>query len=159
MTTHLVRAVVNGEAVEVRVEARKTLADTLRENLGLFGTKLGCEHGVCGSCTILLDGRAVRSCLLLGVQAEGVEIETVEGLGRAGELNRVQQAFRDHHAVQCGFCTPGFLISAMDYLRDADSPSEEEIRVALSGNLCRCTGYQGIVEAVSQLVREGAMSE
>jgi len=154
MKTIPVAFAVNGEPVEVSVEPRKTLADTLREDLGLVGTKLGCEHGACGACNVLLDGHAVRSCLLLGVQAEGAAIETVEGLGRDGELTRLQRAFRDHHALQCGFCTPGFLISVTEYLRDVDAPSEEEIREALSGNLCRCTGYQGIVEAVSSLLGE-----
>ena len=142
---------VNGDEVEVRVEPRKTLADTLRDDLALVGTKLGCEHGACGACTVLVDGRAVRSCLILGVQAEGCAVETVEGLGNGSELGRLQQAFKDNHAVQCGFCTPGLLMSVTEYLRDAESPSEEEIRGALSGNLCRCTGYQGIVEAVKEL--------
>jgi aerobic carbon-monoxide dehydrogenase small subunit len=150
----LVRLTVNGEPVEVSVEPRKTLADTLREDLGLVATKLGCEYGACGACTILVDGSAVRSCLMLGVQADGAAIETLEGLGQDGDLSALQRAFRDHHALQCGFCTAGFLMSVTEYLRRADSPTEEEIREVLSGNLCRCTGYQGIVEAVKQAVRE-----
>jgi aerobic-type carbon monoxide dehydrogenase small subunit (CoxS/CutS family) len=144
---------VNGEAVEVSVEPRKTLADTLRDELGLVATKLGCEHGACGACTVLVDGSAIRSCLMLGVQAEGTAIETLEGLGHGGELSALQRAFRDHHALQCGFCTAGFLMSVTEYLRRADSPTEREVREALSGNLCRCTGYQGIVEAVLETAR------
>jgi carbon-monoxide dehydrogenase small subunit len=155
MSKQAVALNVNGEQVQVLVEPRKSLADTLREDLELVGTKLGCEHGACGACTVLLDGHAVRSCLIFGVQAEGSSVETLEGLGDGPELNRVQQAFKDNHALQCGFCTPGLLISVTEYLRDAESPSEEEIREALSGNLCRCTGYQGIVEAVKELVDSG----
>jgi aerobic-type carbon monoxide dehydrogenase small subunit (CoxS/CutS family) len=146
---------VNGEAVEVSVEPRKTLADTLRDDLGLVATKLGCENGACGACTVLVDGSAVRSCLMLGVQAEGTAIETLEALGHRGELSALQRAFRDHHALQCGFCTAGFLMSATEYLRRADSPTESEVREALSGNLCRCTGYQGIIEAVLEAAQEG----
>ena len=140
---------VNGERRQMLVEPRKTLADFLREDCALTGTHLGCEHGVCGACTVLLDGDAVRSCLLFAVQAEGAEVTTVEGLTPPdGGLSRVQAAFREAHGLQCGFCTPGFIVSVTAYLRDHPSPSDDEIREALSGNLCRCTGYQGIVNAV-----------
>lgn len=134
---------------EREVEVRKTLADFLREDLGLRGTHLGCEHGVCGACTILFDGASVRSCSLYAVQADGADILTVEGLAPAGgPLHPIQEAFRDHHGLQCGFCTPGFLMPALELLVERRNPSEEEIREAISGNLCRCTGYQGIVEAI-----------
>jgi aerobic carbon-monoxide dehydrogenase small subunit len=148
MTRRQVRTTVNGEPVAAPVEPRRTLADFLRDEVGLTGTKLGCEHGVCGACTILLDGEAVRSCLLFAVQADGAEITTVEGLADGGELHPLQQAFWDNHALQCGFCTPGFLISAYAFLRENPDPTEEEIRAGLGGNICRCTGYQGIVAAV-----------
>jgi carbon-monoxide dehydrogenase small subunit len=144
-----VRVVVNGEPREAMVEPRLTLADFLRERCHLTGTHLGCEHGVCGACTVLVDGAAVRSCLMLAVQAEGAEITTIEGIGGAdGTLSDVQQAFRDAHGLQCGFCTPGFVVSVTAFLRDHSEPTDREIREALSGNLCRCTGYQGIVNAV-----------
>ncbi len=144
-----VRFSVNGQAEQVDVEPRRTLADALREDLGLTGTHLGCEQGVCGACTILLDGEPVRSCLLLAVQADGSELTTVEGLaGPGGELHPLQQAFSDCHGLQCGFCTPGFLISALHLLARRPDPSRAEIRAELSGNLCRCTGYAGIVDAV-----------
>ena len=139
---------VNGIEVVRTVEVRRTLADFLREDVGLTGTHLGCEHGVCGACTVLLDGQPVRSCLLFAVQADGSEITTVEALGRIDALSPLQQAFRDHHALQCGFCTPGFLMSAHALLRDEPNPSDETIREVLGGHLCRCTGYQSIVEAV-----------
>ncbi len=139
---------VNGHEVVRTVDVRRTLADFLREDAGLTGTHLGCEHGVCGACTVLLDGQPVRSCLMFAVQAGGSEITTVEALGRPDALSPLQQAFRDHHALQCGFCTPGFLMSAYALLRDEPHPSEEQIRDVLGGHLCRCTGYQGIVEAV-----------
>ena len=126
-----------------------TLADCLREHFALTGTHLGCEHGVCGACTVLLDGDAIRACLVFAVQADGAEVTTVEGLaGPDGELSTVQAAFRDHHGLQCGFCTPGFVVSATAFLRDDPEPTDDEIREALSGNLCRCTGYQGIIAAV-----------
>ncbi len=142
---------VNGELREATVEPRMTLADMLREKLHLTGTHLGCEHGVCGACTVLVDGAAVRSCLAFGVQVDGAEVTTVEGLaGPDGELSAVQSAFRDCHGLQCGFCTPGFLVSVTAFLRDCPNPTDEEIRQALSGNLCRCTGYQGILRAVRQ---------
>jgi carbon-monoxide dehydrogenase small subunit len=144
-----VRLVVNGEPREAVVESRLTLADLLREHLQLTGTHLGCEHGVCGACTVLLDGEAVRSCLLFAVQADGSEVTTIEGLGGAdGELSPVQEAFQTCHGLQCGFCTPGFVVSVTAFLRDHPSPTDQEIREGLSGNLCRCTGYQGIINAV-----------
>ncbi len=140
---------VNGEPRRATVDARKTLADFLREDCMLTGTHLGCEHGVCGACTVLVDGAAVRSCLIFAVQADGAEVTTVEGIGGAdGELSPVQAAFRDTHGLQCGFCTPGFVVSVTAFLRDNPHPSDDEIRDALAGNLCRCTGYQGIVNAV-----------
>ena len=146
-----VRMTVNGAAREATVEPRRTLADLLREDLHLTGTHLGCEHGVCGACTVLVDGAAVRSCLMFAVQAEGAEVTTIEGIASVdGELSPVQQAFKDCHGLQCGFCTPGFVVSVTAFLRDNPSPTDDEIREGLSGNLCRCTGYQGIVAAVRQ---------
>ncbi len=148
---HDVEIAVNGERRHARIDARITLADFLRESCGLTGTHLGCEHGVCGACTVLVDGEAVRSCLLFAVQIDGASITTVEGIGGAdGSLSAVQEAFRAEHGLQCGFCTPGFVVSVTALLRDNPSPTEDEIRDALSGNLCRCTGYQGIVRAVQQ---------
>ena len=139
---------VNGKRHEQQVEVRLTLADFLRQQLGLTGTHLGCEHGVCGACTVLLDGQSTRSCLMLAVQANGREIATVEGLAPSPDaLHPLQEAFRDNHGLQCGFCTPGILMTLVEFLRDHPSPTEEEVRVAISGNLCRCTGYQGIVAA------------
>ena len=139
---------VNGARREAEVPVRLTLADFLRHTLELTGTHLGCEHGVCGACTVLLDGRAVRSCLLLAVQANGREVTTVEGLApKAGGLHPLQEAFRDHHGLQCGFCTPGMLTTLVEFLRENPDPTPEEVRIAISGNLCRCTGYQGIVDA------------
>jgi aerobic-type carbon monoxide dehydrogenase small subunit (CoxS/CutS family) len=146
---------VNGRRLRGQAEPRTTLADFLRDQLGLTGTHLGCEHGVCGACTILLDGRSVRSCLLLAVQAEGHELTTVEGLAAAdGSLHPIQEAFSEHHGLQCGFCTPGFLMSVCELLADDPDPTEREIREHLSGNLCRCTGYQNIVEAVQAAARQ-----
>jgi carbon-monoxide dehydrogenase small subunit len=145
---------VNGKSYERSVEARMTLADFLRGELDLTGTHLGCEHGVCGACTVLLDGEAVRSCLLLAVQAEGAELTTVEGLARGTELHPLQQAFQDQHALQCGFCTPGFLMTAFAFLKEVPKPTEAEAREAISGNLCRCTGYQPIVRAILQAAEE-----
>jgi aerobic-type carbon monoxide dehydrogenase small subunit (CoxS/CutS family) len=144
---------VNGERVARRVEARRHLVDFLRLDLGLMGTHTGCEHGICGACTVLLDGRAVRSCLIFAPQVEGSSIITVEGLAQEngdlnGELNALQQSFRRHHALQCGFCTAGILISATQFLRENADPSEQQVRDMLSGHLCRCTGYAGIVEAI-----------
>ena len=149
MTTQGVRVTVNGKEREGFAEPRKTLADFLREDLQLTGTHLGCEHGVCGACTILLDGDAVRSCLLFAVQADGSEILTIEGLEKDGELHPLQEAMRDCHSFQCGFCTPGFLMTAYAYLQEDHEFSEHEIREELAGNLCRCTGYQSIVAGVS----------
>jgi aerobic carbon-monoxide dehydrogenase small subunit len=144
-----VELTVNGRSRRARVEPRKTLADTLREDLHLTGTHIGCEHGVCGACTVLVDGAAVRSCLMFAVQAVGTEVTTVEGLAPdAASLSPVQRAFREHHGLQCGFCTPGFVVSATAFLAGNPHPTDEEIREGLSGNLCRCTGYQGIVRAV-----------
>ena len=139
---------VNGEQRRITVEPRKTLADAVREDCRLTGTHLGCEHGVCGACTVLLDGDAVRSCLVFAVQADGAEIMTVEGLAADGQLNPVQEAFQAEHGLQCGFCTPGLVVSAAALLGRTPSPSDQEIREGLSGNLCRCTGYQGILRAV-----------
>jgi aerobic carbon-monoxide dehydrogenase small subunit len=147
----IVEITVNGERRHASVEARKTLTDFLREDCGLTGTHLGCEHGVCGACTVLLDGDAVRSCLLFAVQAHGAEVTTVEGIGGAnGALSPVQEAFRAEHGLQCGFCTPGFVVSVTALLRENPAPTDIEIREAPSGNLCRCTGYQGIVRAVQR---------
>jgi aerobic carbon-monoxide dehydrogenase small subunit len=140
---------VNGTARPAAVEPRLTLADFLRDRCHLTGTHLGCEHGVCGACTVLLDGEAVRSCLVFAVQADGAEVTTIEGIAAPdGELSPMQAAFRDHHGLQCGFCTPGFVLSATAFLRDHPHPSDDEIRTGLSGNLCRCTGYQGILAAI-----------
>jgi carbon-monoxide dehydrogenase small subunit len=139
---------VNGEARAADAEVRVTLADFLRYQLGLTGTHLGCEHGVCGACTVLVDGAAVRSCLMLAVQADGHEVTTVEGLGEPDRMHPVQEAFWSSHAFQCGFCTPGFVISTVALLRENPDPSEAEVRDALSGNICRCSGYQAIVEGV-----------
>jgi len=139
---------VNGRRTEVEVEPRLSLADCLRDKLRLTGTHLGCEHGVCGACTVIIDGAAVRSCLMLAVQAEGSEIVTVEGLSRDDELTPLQTAFKKHHALQCGFCTPGMLTTAHALLSDEPDADEERIRSVLSGNLCRCTGYIPIIEAV-----------
>jgi carbon-monoxide dehydrogenase small subunit len=145
----LVRLRVNGCEYAEPAPPRLLLSDFLRHRLGLTGTHVGCEHGVCGACTVLLDGEAVRSCLLLAVQAAGAEVTTVEGLeGPDGRLHPIQQAFHEMHALQCGFCTPGFLLSVVAFLRDVPAPSDDEIRRGLAGNLCRCTGYQNIVRAV-----------
>lgn len=143
-----VSVTVNGTSYEEEVEVRFTLADFLRQQLGLTGTHLGCEHGVCGACTILFNGRTARSCLLLAVQADGAEIMTIEGIARGpDEMHPLQEAFRDNHGLQCGFCTPGMLTTLLEFLDDNPDPTEEEVRIAISGNLCRCTGYQGIVAA------------
>jgi carbon-monoxide dehydrogenase small subunit len=140
---------VNGVRREVEVETRRLLSDVLRHDLGLTGTHVGCEHGVCGCCTVLLDGRPARSCLVLAVQASGADIRTVEGLADGeGELSPLQEAFQKHHGLQCGFCTPGFLMTASTFYRDAEDMTDEQIREALGGQLCRCTGYVGIVRAV-----------
>ena len=155
MAEQLVTMRVNGEQRSATVEPRLTLADFLRERCHLTGTHLGCEHGVCGACTVLVDGSAVRSCLMFAVQAEDAEVTTIEGIGSPdGELSTVQAAFRDCHGLQCGYCTPGFVISVTALLRDNPHPEEHEIREGLSGNLCRCTGYQGILKAVRQAAAE-----
>ena len=144
-----VRVTVNGRVRRMSVPPRLTLADFLRERCQLTGTHLGCEHGVCGACTVLLDGEPVRGCLVFAVQADGAEVTTVEGIAPGdGQLSPVQAAFRDNHGLQCGFCTPGFIVSMTAFLRDNPDPTDEEIRDGLSGNLCRCTGYQGILAAV-----------
>jgi len=155
-----VNVTVNGRAWEAVVEARLTLADFLRETCHLTGTHLGCEHGVCGACSVLIDGAAVRSCLMFAVQADGAEVTTIEGIGAPdGELSSVQAAFRDCHGLQCGFCTPGFVVSVTAFLQDNANPTDREIREALSGNLCRCTGYQGILNAVHQAAGAAGQQE
>ncbi|MDE2167491.1 MAG: (2Fe-2S)-binding protein [Alphaproteobacteria bacterium] len=146
--TRSIVVVVNGKRYERAVDTRQTLADFLRLDLGLTGTHLGCEHGVCGACTVRLDGAAVRSCLMLAVQAHEKTVQTVEGLAGNDELSPLQQAFHDKHALQCGFCTSGILMTMTEFLEENPSPTEAEVRAALSGNICRCTGYQNIVEAV-----------
>jgi aerobic-type carbon monoxide dehydrogenase small subunit (CoxS/CutS family) len=145
---HAVTMTVNGRRVSANLEPRVSLAYFLREQLNLTGTHLGCEHGVCGACTVIVDGAAVRSCLLFAVQLEGAAVTTVEGLAPEGELTDLQRAFREHHALQCGFCTPGFLTTAHAFLQENARPTPEEVRAAISGNVCRCTGYLGIVDAV-----------
>jgi carbon-monoxide dehydrogenase small subunit len=155
---HLVKVTVNGRSYERLVEVRMTLADFIRQELDLTGTHLGCEHGVCGACTVLLNGEAVRSCLMLAVQADGAELLTVEGLARGNELHPLQRAFQDQHALQCGFCTPGFLMTATAFLKENPLPTREEVREAISGNICRCTGYQPIIDAILQAAAESNMS-
>jgi len=143
---------VNGEKYEAEVEPRLSLADFLRETLALTGTHVGCEHGVCGTCTVLLDGRAIRSCLMLAVQADGHALRTVEGLANGGELHPIQEAFVEEHGLQCGFCTPGFLMTVSELLEHNPDPSDEEIKEALGGQICRCTGYQSILRSVRAAV-------
>jgi aerobic-type carbon monoxide dehydrogenase small subunit (CoxS/CutS family) len=148
---HQISLTVNGREHELAVEARRTLADMLRHDLGYTGTHLGCEHGICGACTVIMDGAPVRACLVFGVQADGTEVRTVEGLADGEQLSDLQHAFSEHHALQCGFCTPGFLMLAEAYLADADAAApltEDQARELVAANLCRCTGYQGIIEAV-----------
>ncbi len=153
-TSNEIRRTVNGEPVSASVEARTHLADFLREDLGFTGTHLGCEHGACGACTVIVDGAAVRSCLLFAAQLDGAAVTTVEGIADAdGSLSPVQQAMQDNHGLQCGFCTPGIVVSMTAYLADHPDPTDEEIRIALSGNLCRCTGYHGIVNAAREAAR------
>ena len=156
MTTKIsIRMTVNDRPREGTVEARKTLADFLREDLQLTGTHLGCEHGVCGACTVLVDGEAVRSCLMFAVQAQGAEVTTVEGVAKVdGSLNPVQEAFWESHSFQCGFCTPGFVTTTVALLRENPDPSEQEIREALSGNIDRCTGYETIVAGVRRATQK-----
>jgi aerobic carbon-monoxide dehydrogenase small subunit len=153
ITKQTIRLTVNGRTYEQTVEVRMTLADFLREELNLTGTHLGCEHGICGACTILFDGEAVRSCLLLAVQADGANLMTVEGLAQGDELHPLQRAFHENHALQCGFCTPGFLMTAVAFLQETPSPTEAQVREAISGNICRCTGYAPIVQAILQAIR------
>ena len=143
---------VNGERVSERVEPRKTLVDFLREDLALTGSHVGCEHGVCGACTVLVDGDSARSCLMFAVQTDGRNVETVESLGRIGQMNALQESFHEHHALQCGFCTPGMLMTATDLLRKYPLATDDDIRQGLSGNLCRCTGYEHIVRAIRSVV-------
>lgn len=150
---------VNGTPSTGTVEPRLSLVDFLRYELGLTGTHVGCEHGVCGACTVLLNGQTVRSCLLFAVQANGTEVTTIEGLATEGGLHPLQQAFQEHHALQCGFCTPGMILAALELLRTNPSPTEEEIRVGLSGNLCMCTGYVNIVRAVDAAARAGSVKK
>lgn len=146
---------VNGSQLAVAVEPRRSLVDFLRHDLGLVGTHVGCEHGVCGACTVMLNGRTVRSCLLFAAQADGADVTTIEGIGTDEALHPLQQAFQKHHALQCGFCTPGMILAALELLRDNPDPTEEEIRVGLGGNLCMCTGYVNIVRAVRAAVSNG----
>jgi len=148
--TRSIHLTVNGKTYERTVAVRMTLADFLREELNLTGTHLGCEHGVCGACTILYNGAAVRSCLMLAVQADGAELMTVEGLAQGDTLHPLQQAFQEHHALQCGFCTPGLLMTAYALLQETPQPSRDEVREAIAGNICRCTGYAPIVQAIVQ---------
>ncbi len=157
-TRRVITLTVNGKSYERLVEARMTLADFLRSELDLTGTHLGCEHGVCGACTVLLNGEALRSCLLLAVQADGAELLTVEGLAQGNELHPLQKAFHERHALQCGFCTPGFLMTAFAFLSEIPNPTEAEVREAISGNICRCTGYLPIVQAILQAASESGES-
>jgi len=156
-TTRDINVTVNGKTYELAVEPRLLLADFLRQSLGLTGTHVGCEHGVCGACTVLVDGDSVRACLMFAVQADGCTIETVENLGRISKLNPLQESFHAHHALQCGFCTPGMLITVTDLLKKYPLATDDEIREGLSGNLCRCTGYEHIVKAI-RAVKAGAAS-
>ena len=149
-----IRLTVNGVSRDGRCESRKLLVDFLREDLGLTGTHVGCEHGICGACTVLVNGEAARSCLMLAAQADGAEIMTVEGLMRDGQLHPLQAAFREHHGLQCGFCTPGMLLTALDLLRTNPTPTEDEVREGLSAVLCRCTGYMGIVAAIKSVLAD-----
>ena len=148
----MIKVTVNGEDYEREVEPRMLLADFLRHELGLTGTHVGCEHGVCGACTVILDGDSVRSCLCFAIQTDGAKIETVEGLGTVDNLNPLQQSFQKHHALQCGFCTPGMLMTGVDLLRKYPLVTDEQIREGLSGNLCRCTGYEHIVQAIRWVI-------
>ena len=153
MVKQAARVSVNGKSYARVVDARLTLAEFLRHEIGLTGTHLGCEHGVCGACTVLVDGHTARSCLMFAVQANGCEVTTVEGLAPEGKLSVLQQAFIDNHGLQCGFCTPGMLMTLTELLRERPEPSEQEVREALTGNLCRCTGYAGIVSAALDAAR------
>ncbi len=153
---------INGREYAGQAEPRKTLADFIREDCGLTGTHLGCEHGVCGACTILMNGETIRSCLLFAVQADGADLMTVEGLANGDRLHPIQHAYWEHHALQCGFCTPGFLMTTLTLLRDTPHPTERQIREGIAGNLCRCTGYQNIVKAVAaaaEMLASGQLSD
>lgn len=152
---HEITLTVDGERTTRRVTARRNLADFLREDLGLTGTHVGCEQGVCGACTVRFNGEQIRACLMFAVQADGARVDTVEGLTATGDLNRLQEAFHRNNALQCGFCTPGMLIAASDLLARNPDPSREEIRAGLSGNYCRCTGYHAIVDAVAEVAETG----
>jgi len=152
VSTRAIKVTVNGVAYERTVEPRLLLADFLRHMLGLTGTHVGCEHGVCGACTVVVDGDSARSCLLFAVQVDGAQVETVESLGAIGHLNTLQEAFHEHHALQCGFCTPGMLMTVTDLMRKYPLATDKDIREGLSGNLCRCTGYEHIVRAVRAAV-------
>ena len=154
MRTHLVEVTVNGVSYRREVEGRRLLADFLRLDLGLTGTHVGCEHGQCGCCTVLVNGESVKSCLMLAVQAHGCEIITIEGLARDGVLHPIQESFREHHAVQCGYCTPGQLLNAAYLLKVNPNPTEDEIRVGMAGNVCRCTGYANIVAAIGDAAKK-----
>ena len=149
-----IKLTVNGKSYESPAPVRMTLADFLRGELDLTGTHVGCEHGVCGACTVLVNGNAVRSCLMLAVQADGADLMTVEGLADGPELHPLQRAFQRNHALQCGFCTPGLLMTAYEFLKDTPNPTEEQIREGISGNICRCTGYAPIVQAILEVSRE-----
>ncbi len=149
----VVRLTVNGIEYQEPAEARMSLADFLREKLDLTGTHLGCEHGVCGACTVLLEGEAVRACLMLAVQADGANLMTVEGLAEGAELHPLQRAFQENHALQCGFCTPGILMTAYAFLQEEPNPTQQQVREAISGNICRCTGYAPIIQAILQASR------
>ena len=149
---------VNGEDVRLRVEARKTLVDFLRDDLGLTGSHVGCEHGVCGACTVCLDGEVVRGCLVLAVQCDGAEVETIEGLSDSGRIADLQDAFQRRNALQCGFCTPGMLIGAQELLSRGGVPTRDMIREHISGNYCRCTGYQAIVDAIESIANSRAQT-
>jgi carbon-monoxide dehydrogenase small subunit len=155
MSAHMVdiTLTVNGEPVRESVEARKTLVDFLREDLGLTGSHVGCEHGVCGACTVRVDGLVVRGCLMLAVQCDGARVETIEGVSDSGEIADLQEAFQRRNALQCGYCTPGMLLTAQELLSNGEIPARETIREHLSGNYCRCTGYQAIVDAVEAVAR------
>jgi carbon-monoxide dehydrogenase small subunit len=156
---HDIAVTVNGETVRERVEARRTLVDFLRETLALTGTHIGCEHGLCGACSVRIDGEVVRGCLTLAVQCDGADVLTVEGLEQGGALHAIQQAFHEEHGLQCGYCTPGMLVRAWRLLQENPNPSEQEIRDGLAGNLCRCTGYQNIVKAVQSAARKLAAAQ
>ena len=152
--TREITVTVNGAAHRAAVEPRLLLADFLRHTLGLTGTHVGCEHGVCGACTVLVDGDSARSCLMLAVQTDGRNVETVESLGRIGQMNALQESFHEHHALQCGFCTPGMLMTATDLLRKYPLATDDDIRQGLSGNLCRCTGYEHIIRAIRSVAHK-----